>query len=219
MRWYTRVRSSRARSPRTPGCSCRYVLGPSPRLSKDLGAPFLQPALWPRVSMPFRDGSWNNSQYDRHTLRARASQVKQTQGELSADRTGERPSTITSLIGILEPVVLQNASRFTGSKHATVATQTHPRRHSSATRGARCRSALLPAACRRVAARVVGVRAACELRFACTRQTWRLGEVLSVESVFIEYTLHRANLTGRAGWYRRAGGEAVRHGRSRSGCP
>jgi hypothetical protein len=31
---------------------------------------------------------------------------------------------------------------------------------------------------------------------------------LSVESVLIEYTLHRANLTGRAGWYarRRRGG-------------
>jgi hypothetical protein len=75
-------------------------------------------------------------------------------------------------------------------------------------RGARCLSALLPAACRRVAARVVWVRAACELRFACTRHTWRLGEVLSVESVLIECTLHRANLTGRAGWYarRRRGG-------------
>ena len=34
--------------------------------------------------------------------------------------------------------------------------------------------------------------------------------MLSLESVLIEYTLHRANLTGRAGWYRRAGGEAVR---------
>ena len=41
-----------------------------------------------------------------------------------------------------------------------------------------------------------------------TRGVYRLGEVLSVESVLIEYTLHRANLTGRAGWYarRRRGG-------------
>ena len=222
---YTRVRSSNEISPaapHAPGCSCRYVLGPSPRLSKDLGAPFLQPALWPRVSMPFafRDGT--DSQYathvntiDTHCARepAWSSTPKASSRRI---RTGE---TLYNNIGILEPVVLQNATRFTGSKHATVATQTHPRRHSSATRGARCRSARLPAACRRVAARVVGVRAACELRFACTRQTWRLGEVLSVESVFIEYTLHRANLTGRAGWYRRAGGEAVRHGCSRSGCP
>ena len=119
------------------------------------------------------------------------------------------------------------ACGFTGPKHATVAARRHaphhppghPRHHSSATRGARCRSALLPAACQRVAARVVGVR---RLRVSCdsrahddTCGVYRLGEVLSVESVLIEYTLHRANLTGRAGWYRRAGGEAVRRGRSR----
>jgi len=140
-------------------------------------------------------------QYNRH----RASQPGHTQGELSADR--DRRETLYN-IGILEPVGFQNG-RFPlhrTLKHATVATQTHPRRQLCA--GARCRSALLPAACKRVAARVVGVRAACELRFACTRHTWRLGEVLSVESVLIEYTLHRANLTGRAGWYarRRRGG-------------
>ena len=104
---------------------------------------------------------------------------------------------------------MQNASRFTGPKHATVATQIHPRRQLCAGQGVAQGSALLPGACRRVAAGVVGVRAACELRFACTRRhTWRLGEVLSVESVLIAYTLHRANLTGWAGWYarRRRGG-------------
>jgi len=68
---------------------------------------------------------------------------------------------------------MQNASRFTGPKHATVATQIHPRRQLCAGQGVAQGSALLPGACRRVAARVVGVRAACELRFACTRRHTR----------------------------------------------
>ena len=117
---YTRVRSSNEISPapHAPGCSCRYVLGPSPRLSKDLGAPFLQPALWPRVSMPFafRDGT--DSQYathvntiDTHCARepAWSSTPKASSRRI---RTGE---TLYNNIGILEPVVLQNATRFTGS--------------------------------------------------------------------------------------------------------
>ena len=109
---YTRVRSSNEISPapHAPGCSCRYVLGPSPRLSKDLGAPFLQPALWPRVSMPFafRDGT--DSQYathvntiDTHCARepAWSSTPKASSRRI---RTGE---TLYNNIGILEPVVLQ----------------------------------------------------------------------------------------------------------------
>ena len=53
------------------------------------------------------------------------------------------------------------------------------------------------------------LRVSCDLRaHDDTRGVYRLGEVLSVESVLIECTLHRANLTGRAGWYarRRRGG-------------
>ena len=70
-------------------------------------------------------------------------------GELSADR--DRRETLYNNIGNLGLVVLQNASRFTGPKHATVVTQIHPRRQlcagqgvaqalQSAMRGARCRS-------------------------------------------------------------------------------
>ena len=74
-------------------------------------------------------------------------------------------------------------------------------------------------------ARVVGVRAVRELRFACTRRhthethvgTWRLGEVFQKCCLRSLYSLrilsNRANLTGRAGL--RAGGEAVRGGRAR----
>ena len=52
------------------------------------------------------------------------------------------------------------------------------------------------------------LRVSCDLRaHDDTCGVYRLGEV-SVESVLIECTLHRANLTGRAGWYarRRRGG-------------
>ena len=52
--------------------------------------------------MPFRDGTIPNT---RSTHCALASQVKHTQGELSADR--DRRETLYNNIGILEPVVLQ----------------------------------------------------------------------------------------------------------------
>jgi hypothetical protein len=60
-------------------------------------------------------------------------QVEHTQGELSVDR--DRRETLYKNIGSLELVVLQNASRFTGPKHATVATQIHPRRQLCAGQG------------------------------------------------------------------------------------
>ena len=70
--------------------------------------------------MPFRDGTIPNT---RSTHCALASQVKHTQGELSADR--DRRETLYNNIGVLEPVGFQNASRFTGPSN----TLRLPRRH------------------------------------------------------------------------------------------
>ena len=116
---------------------------PSPRLSKDLAARrFSSRALGPDVSMPIPPVGTIRS-----TSRGQAR--SHPTGELSADR--DRRETLYNNIGNLGLVVLQNASRFTGPKHAAVATQIHPRRQlcagqgvaqalQSAMRGARCRS-------------------------------------------------------------------------------
>ena len=80
------------------------------------------------------------NKYDRN--RAQAIQVEHTQGELSVDR--DRRETLYKNIGSLELVVLQNASRFTGPKHATVATQI---RDTPASSAMSCGEHELPAAC------------------------------------------------------------------------
>jgi hypothetical protein len=140
----------------------------------------------------------------------------------------ERPSTITSVfLGAGRRRVyafrrfllrlrlgLHRTPNMLRSRHADTHPMTHPRHHSSATREARCRSALLPAACQRVAARVVGVRAACELRFACTRRhTWRLP---FRGSVVIGVCTHR--VYSPSGQLDRAGG-LVQARRWRGGAP
>ena len=86
----------------------------------------------------------------------------------------ERDLTLYNNIGSLEPVVLQNASRFTGPKHATVATQIRDTPASSAMCGARCRSGaqrccLLRAGALQPESLGFVLRVSCELRAHNTR--------------------------------------------------